>query len=222
MWPGEDEVEACPARAGRARAGSGRAGSRSRPRCASAFGSSRGAAAHDQPRIGSRRSTRSGRAARACRPSSRSSVAGSSSRRSERRACGSRLMRDVVVAEHGERRPRQDAHEPPQHRLAARMRQQVAGDRDEVRLPLARPHGRLPRPRRSPATGRRSGSPRGATIRSPSSSGGRPGSSSSSSRSRTQPASSRPQPTAGAGERAERALRLRAARAPAAGRRCGA
>ena len=42
-----------PAREGRARAGSGRAGSRGRPRRASAFGSSRGRPAHDQPRVGS-------------------------------------------------------------------------------------------------------------------------------------------------------------------------
>ena len=58
-------------------------------------------------------------------------------------------------------------------------------------------------------------------IRSPSSSGGSPGSSSSSSRSRTQPASSRPQPRPAAAAQPRR-LRLRAARAPAAGRRCGA
>ena len=43
------------------------------------------------------------------------------------------------------------------------------------------------------------------TIRSPSSSGGSPGSATSSSRSRTQPASSRPQPRPAARERAERA-----------------
>jgi hypothetical protein len=52
--------------------------------------------------------------------------------------------RDVVVAEGGERRPGQDAHEPPEHRLPARMREQIATDRDEVRPPLAGPERRLP------------------------------------------------------------------------------
>ena len=53
--------------------------------------------------------------------------------------------RDVVVAEHRERRLREDAHQPPQHLLAARVREQVAGDRDEIRASLAHPDRGLPR-----------------------------------------------------------------------------
>ena len=47
--------------------------------------------------------------------------------------------RNVVVAEHGVGRRRQASDELAQTRLTARMRQQVAGDRDEVRLPLGGP-----------------------------------------------------------------------------------
>src|SRR5581483_6561265 len=47
--------------------------------------------------------------------------------------------RDVVVAEHGEDRLRQDADDAAQHRLAARMREEVTRDGDEIRPPLLDP-----------------------------------------------------------------------------------
>ena len=181
-------------------------------------------------------------------PSSRSSV-----RRLERprgstpapagrvtsRRRGSRARRTPAAA---------DADELAQARLAARVRQQVAGDRDEIRLPLRGPVDRSHHRARRRATARRGGSPRGARCAARRARAAGPRTSSSSSRSRTQPASNEPQPSrsrwrqerSGAAPEGSRAgvyptihemphrrqtcatLRLRASRAPAEGRRCAA
>ncbi len=100
-------------------------------------------AAHDQVRLGARDPHR---------PSpqlEQPAFVAEERRRLELTQIGAACLRvaadgDVVVAEHGEHRPGQDPHQPPQHRLAPRMREEIPADRDEIRLSLPRPSGRLP------------------------------------------------------------------------------
>ena len=159
-WPDEDRGRSGPARAGRGRAGSGRAGSRSR-RVRVARSS----------RVEPRLPRSDERRVDAGDPDPPATQLHEPPRRSQQRrrlelAEVRRLRlriaadRDVVVAEHGVRGAASRASAPAA-RLAARVREQVARDRDEIRLPLAHP-ARPPRRRRAPATGRRSGSRRDA------------------------------------------------------------
>ena len=155
------------------------------------------------------------------RPSSRSSVAGSSSRRSDRRACGSRLSAMSWLpstANVGRGRTRTSRRSIGSPRGWVR-RSPLIATRSGFR---SRAHSAACQTAPTPGDGTPRWKSERCAIRSPSSSGGSPGSSSSSSRSRTQPASSRPQPRPAASAPQPRRLRLRAARAPAAGRRCGA
>ena len=208
-----------PARGGRGRAGSGRGGSRSRPLGQRRFGSKR-----RRPRTISRGSAPAIHTLRprssSSRPSSRSSVAGSSSRRSDRRACGSRLsamswLPSTANAGRGSTRTSRRSIGSPRGWV---RRSPLIATRSGFR---SRAHSAACQTAPTPGDGTPRWKSERCAIRSPSSSGGSPGSSSSSSRSRTQPASSRPQPRPAAAAQPRR-LRLRAARAPAAGRRCGA
>ena len=134
------------------------------------------------------RSSRSARLRRAA------ADAGSSSRRSDARACGSREIAMSWLPSTANAGCGSRADERAKPRLAARMRQQVAGDRRRAPAAARRSSSTA----RSTARAPRDGTPRWKSercaMRRPSSSGGSPGTSTSSSRSRTQPASNQPQP----------------------------